>query len=391
MHEDREDLRGSWWLPVFGGVLVVLVVASAAQSDPRPSLGGRGLAVLALLVVFVGAMLWGVVRRSQLVGRPRSAHNLLGVVAASALALTVLQPDGAGYLALYMTLGMVCVRLEPPAAIAGFLGGVVAISALHALNGGSRSLSDIAISDSSGILFFLMGYSARFWRIRQQRAEALVAELQASREAQAQAIALRERARLAREMHDVLAHSLSALTVQLEGARLLARHRDADPALADAIERSHHLARTGLEEARRAIEALRGGDMPGPDRLPALAEAFREQTHVDCSLQLDGTPRELPSEARLALYRTAQEALTNVRRHAHPERVDVRLRYGDDGTWLVVEDRAAPETHVNGHAPSENGLGYGLTGMRERAELLGGRLDAGPTPTGFRVELFLPG
>ena len=107
--------------------------------------------------------------------------------------------------------------------------------------------------------------------------------------------------------------------------------------------------------------------MPGPDRLPALADQFREQTGVETALAFDGEPRELPSEARLAVYRTAQEALTNVRRHAEAERVDLRLRYADDGTWLTVEDRGRPAVE-----DAEDGLGYGLTGMRERAELLGG-------------------
>jgi signal transduction histidine kinase len=186
-------------------------------------------------------------------------------------------------------------------------------------------------------------------------------------------------------MHDVLAHSLSALAVQLEGARLLARNRGADPAVVAAVERSHHLARNGLDEARRAIEALRGGDMPGPDRLPALADAFGEQTGVPVALALEGEPRELPAEASLAVYRTAQEALTNVRRHSEAERVQLTLRYAPDGTWLTVEDRGAPR--ANGTEP---GLGYGLTGMRERAELLGGRLAAAPTTDGFRVELFVP-
>ena len=124
--------------------------------------------------------------------------------------------------------------------------------------------------------------------------------------------------------------------------------------------------------------------MPGPDRLGALAEEFREQTGVETALALDGEPRELSSEARLAVYRTAQEALTNVRRHADAEHVDLRLRYADDGTWLTVEDRGQ---RANGREP---GLGYGLTGMRERAELLGGRLAAAPTPDGFRVELYIP-
>jgi signal transduction histidine kinase len=247
------------------------------------------------------------------------------------------------------------------------------------------SLGQIVVTDASAIVFFYLGYIGRQFRLGQDRAEQLLAELEENRDAQAQAVALHERAHLAREMHDVLAHSLSALAVQLEGARLLARSTGADPGVVEAVERSHRLARGGLDEARRAIEALRGGDMPGPDRLGALTAEFREQTGLETALALDGEPRDLSSEARLAVYRTAQEALTNVRRHSEAERVELRLRYADDGTWLTVEDRGRPAV-----APAEEGLGYGLTGMRERAELLGGRLAAGPTPDGFRVELFLP-
>ena len=110
--------------------------------------------------------------------------------------------------------------------------------------------------------------------------------------------------------------------MQLEGTRLLARSTGADPAVVEAVERSHRLAKDGLEEARRAIDALRGGDMPGPDRLAALADEFASRPACRSALALDGAPRELPSEARLAIYRTAQEALTNVRRHAAAERVD---------------------------------------------------------------------
>jgi signal transduction histidine kinase len=131
--------------------------------------------------------------------------------------------------------------------------------------------------------------------------------------------------------------------------------------------------------------------MPGPDLLPALCRQFREGTRVDCALQLDGQPHALSSEAQLAVYRTAQEALTNVRRHARPDHVDLRLRYEPDGTRLVVEDHRAAGDAGPSPGERERGLGYGLTGMRERAELLGGRLAAAPTATGFRVELFLPG
>jgi signal transduction histidine kinase len=217
----------------------------------------------------------------------------------------------------------------------------------------------------------------------QLEAERLVEELRETREAQARAAAMAERGRLAREMHDVLAHSLSALTLQLEGARLLARNRGADPEVAAAVERAHRLAVGGLDESRRAIAALRGHDLPGPERLPALAEAFAGADGVACRFQSAGAARALPAEARLAIYRTAQEALTNVRKHARAARVELRLDYEPAGTTLVVED--------HGQWPATNGGGgYGLTGMRERAELLGGRFDAAPTADGFRVELWLP-
>jgi signal transduction histidine kinase len=371
-------------LPFFALVLAVMVVASALQTDPEPALHGTGLVVLIALLGYLALLAFALVRRAQHVD-PLPSLVLLGGIAVCALTLAIAQPDGAGVLALYITLGVACSRLEPRWAIAGFTAGIVAASALHELVARDGTLGDTIIADTSAIVFFFLGYIGRQFRMGQARAEKLVEELEESRDAQAQAVTLRERQHLAREMHDVLAHSLSALAVQLEGTRLLARSTGADQSVVEAVERSHHLAKGGLDEARRAIEALRGGDMPGPDRLPALADQFREQTGVETALAFDGEPRELPSEARLAVYRTAQEALTNVRRHADAERVDLRLRYGDDGTWLTVEDRGRAADDE-----AESGLGYGLTGMRERAELLGGRLAAAPTPHGFRVELYLP-
>ena len=220
-------------------------------------------------------------------------------------------------------------------------------------------------------------------RLRADRdhAEALVEELRESRAETAREAAVAERGRLARDMHDVLAHSLSALALQLEGARLLARNRDTDPEVVAAIERAHHLAGSGLKEAREAISALRGDEMPGPERLKTLAEGFGDRV----ALQVSGEPRELASEARLALYRTAQEALTNVSRHSAADHVELQLAYEPEGTRLVVQDCGPALVE----APSLGG-GYGLTGMRERAELLGGRLSAGPMGDGFKVELWLP-
>jgi signal transduction histidine kinase len=214
-------------------------------------------------------------------------------------------------------------------------------------------------------------------------------ELQASRAAESRAAAAAERGRMSREMHDVLAHSLSALALQLETTRLLARSRGVDEDVAVAIDRAHHLAASGLDEARRAIATQRGDELPGPERIGPLADAFAEQSGLPVAVETHGEPRELAPEARLAVYRTAQEALTNVRRHATAERVEVTLDYRPDTTVLVVEDHSidgAPAPVAVG----AGGGGYGLTGMRERAELLGGELHAEATGDGFRVELRLP-
>jgi signal transduction histidine kinase len=239
---------------------------------------------------------------------------------------------------------------------------------------------------------FLLGHLVRISEDRQDQAQVLIDEEKQTRAARTEAATLGERARIARELHDVLAHSLSALSVELEGARLLARDRGVDPEVEAAIDRAHSHAVSGLGEARAAIEALRGDAVPGPDRLADLAADFDSSDGVACELAIEGRPHRLSSEASLAIYRTAQEALTNVRKHAHADHVEMRLRYADEGTTLVVEDSAA--VNGNGRVPpptlAEAGSGYGVGGMRERAELIGGRLLAGPTARGYRVELWVP-
>ena len=209
-------------------------------------------------------------------------------------------------------------------------------------------------------------------------------ELQASRAAHAESAALAERGRVARDMHDVLAHSLSALALQLEGTRLLARDRGADPEVIAAIERAHHLAGEGLAEARDAIAALRGEALPGPERLQHLAAAFAG----DARVTVVGEPRELQLRGAA---RRVPDGPGGVDERAPPQRGLARgaaARVLGRGTRLVVQDfgPGAPVTV----GPGSPGGGYGLTGMRERAELLGGRLRAEPTTDGFVVELWLP-
>ena len=132
---------------------------------------------------------------------------------------------------------------------------------------------------------------------------------------------------------------------------------------------------------------LRDDALPGPQRLADLAAEFEADTGVACQVTVTGAAAELGADARLTLYRAAQEALTNVRKHARPSRVEIRLAYEPSGARLVIEDFGG----CGEHPARDEGAGYGLTGMSERAELLGGTLTAGPTDGGFRVELQVPG
>src|SRR5205807_4398858 len=127
---------------------------------------------------------------------------------------------------------------------------------------------------------YLLSTFARRYRERTEQAERLIFELEQSRAAQAEAAALEERQRLAREMHDVLAHSLSGLVLNLEGARLLAEREPTDPEVKTAIDRAHGLAKTGLQEARRAIGMLRDDELPGPHGLATLAAQFEDDVGV---------------------------------------------------------------------------------------------------------------
>jgi len=376
---------GQWprSLRAVGLLALGVVFVSILTVDPRPGLSGDGPLValgLALMVVGIG----GTITRRHMPAGWRLAALVLAAV--GTCLVTALQPQSAAYAGIYYVVVVAGMRYEGAVGVA--IAGVtlVAESVIIAFTN-EHAAGVIPGLWFSVIPWFLVMRLVRRLLERGREAEALVEELRESRAANAEAAALAERGRLARDMHDVLAHSLSALALQLEGARLLARDRDADPEVVAAIERAHHLAAGGLTEARQAIAALRGDELPGPERLPALVDAFGEHAAPDCAFTVTGAPRELPSDARLALYRTAQEALTNVRRHSAADRVDVRLDYAADGTTLTVQDHGPGAPVAVG---ARAGGGYGLTGMRERAELLGGRLSAGPTADGFRVELWLP-
>jgi signal transduction histidine kinase len=375
-----------WPIPVGLGVVGLVVLANAAS---RVGLGTSGNA----LVVTVSVAVYSVAAVVFLLwfDAPRPATiALLLVMGLAATATHHGDPTGTGGIGLY--LGVAFAPLRLPLRQAAVVSAVVVLVfdiqlALEAEN----PLVFILVVDGGAAFFFLLGTLLR--REREQRLEVarLLAELEASREAEKASAALAERARLAREMHDVLAHTLSGLALHVQGARSLARAVSPDgpdgAELVGVLDRAHTLARDGLAEARQAIGALRGGDLPGPELLPTLLEEYRRSQHAEAVLAITGTPVPLPADARLALYRTGQEALSNVRKHAPGACVDVRLTWGAHEVWLVVEDTCGgtPDADV-----SSSGSGYGLTGMSERARLLGGVLEAGPTASGFRVALRLP-
>jgi signal transduction histidine kinase len=310
---------------------------------------------------------------------------VLVMAVVSAAALIGLQGNGAAFLGVFPAVCLAALVL--PVRLSALVAGVAAAAVSVAwLDNGRAPIAGIVLNDFGILAFFLLSLFARRLRESNQRAELLLAELEQTRAAQAQAAALAERQRLAREMHDVLAHSLSGLVLNLEGARLLAGQGGTDPQVGDAIDRAHRLARTGLEEARRAIGMLRDDALPGPERLADLAAEFEGDSGVACTFAVTGdSARDLGTDGRLTFYRVAQESLTNIRKHAHAGLVEIRLAYEPSGTRLTIED-----FDTCGEPPLPDGTGYGLTGMRERAELLGGTLTAEHTGGGFLVELWAP-
>ncbi len=203
-----------------------------------------------------------------------------------------------------------------------------------------------------------------------------------------------ERARLARELHDVVAHQLSAIAVQAGAARLAAAGEpQAAVAAIAAIERQ---ARDGLTELNQLVRELRPAGDTGPDTspqprlgdIPGLIKRAAE-AGMRAELRVDGEPRPLPPAVELAGYRVVQESLTNAIRYAAGAGATVRLAYRDDGIMVEVTDDGPGAAAA---AVAIRGGGTGLAGLRERARLLGGQLEAGSAAErGFAVRAFLPG
>ncbi len=382
VHRQRDTLRP------LGLAVILVVVAGAIAERPHPAFQGPGLGVTLALVAFAGALAQAI--RPGFTGRRRWFQAaMISLMGGAGAALVALQPQGATDLASGAAVWMALVRLPLKSGVA--IGIAVAIASVSAAAfAGSAPVALLAAGLLLAMLGFV-GYFMRQSRANQDRVELLLAQLEDARDEQTRAAAIAERSRIAGELHDVLAHSLSAAAIQLQAARKLAeRDRVTQPTRA-AIDRAGELVKDGLVSARQAVGALRGDELPGVAQIELLITSFRKDLNADVQLSVEGAARTIPPDAGLALYRGLQEALTNVARYAPGAAVDIRLRYQADATYLIVEDRvsSAPEPRA-AEGLHDVGGGRGLAGLRERLERVGGTVQAGPIERGWRVEVVVP-
>jgi signal transduction histidine kinase len=380
---DGRDPR-SWLVPL--AVMAIIGVAGIMADSGLPG-GAAGLATVALLVV--AAMLSVV----ALLDRVTDLRVVVPALIGAGLCGAVVDwwSDGGfviGYLALVGLALRAPRRIALPAA-APVVGAIAIVEASDSPTPGATILSVLV---GFGFLFITSAFAAVSLDAR-RRAERLLAQEAALRaqetatfEAREQAAALAERSRLARELHDVLAHSLAALSAHLERARLTAIGAGAGAKLVGQITAAHQLTRIGMLNARRALLMLRQEETPGPAGLPDLVSQSAAASGLAIVFQEEGTPQPLGREAGLTVYRTVQEALTNVAKHAgRGAQAAVRLTWAPDELVVAVFDSGG-----DGAGAGLPSSGFGLTGMAERAALQGGSLDAGRGDHGFTVRLRLP-
>ncbi|MEW2303459.1 histidine kinase [Streptomyces sp. NPDC006655] len=348
-------------------VLALLLWSACNQSHVH----GWGVAAAVAGVLVTAVASWGFFRTTY-------AHRLVPsmVLITFLLALAVVaEIAGFGGPALVIWCGCGISALERlPIAIAVPI-TCVALASYSAFN------NDVWLTTAATVAgMALAGYVMRLDAEARGHAQRLLAQERAARAAEAESAALAERARIAREIHDVLAHSLSAQMVHLEAARLLIERGADREQILERVVAARGMARDGLAETRQALSALRGELTPLEDFLTELAGATD-----GAEVTVTGERRTLPAEASQTVRRVAQEALTNVRKHAHGAKVRVLLDYNEHEVTLNVRDSGGRPGELTGA-----GSGYGLLGMRERAELLGGSLEAARDDEGFEVRLRVP-
>jgi signal transduction histidine kinase len=353
----------------------------------------QGIGVLGVLLIplLFGMVIPIVFRRAYPVGTFTVVIAVGAIVVA--LARRPAGPDAAVLVVLYTLAVYRPRRISIYGLVICLVGALTALARWHP-TGRNFTLTNLGLEGAllcgSVLLAWALGDSIRWRRDYYQALEERATRLEREREALAQVAAAAERARIAREMHDVVAHNVSVMVVQADGAAYALDHSPAQAR--EAIGAISRTGRQALAEMRRLLGVLRAvqtpaelGPMPGIDDLGDLLEQTRA-SGIPVSYNIEGKPRPLPPGADLAAYRAVQESLTNVRKHAGPGvTATVSLEYGEDGLTIVVTDDG------RGAAASSDGAGHGLAGMRERAELYGGTVLAGPRPGGgYQVTVRMP-
>jgi signal transduction histidine kinase len=391
----KERASGSRRLPasawVFDGALaraaagVSTLVFTETMSVAQLRLS-RGTLILGCALVLLHTL--------SLVARRRFPGAVLGLVVASGLAFAALDlpPDilGVAILVVVYSVAAYGRRWVSLAGLAAVEAGLVAIQRTPGRTGAVTWLVNLGVVAAA----WLLGHFAHNYRAYAARLEERTAELERAREELARRAVVEERLRLARELHDVVAHAMSVIAVQSGvGAHIATTQpKEARRSLA-AIEAT---SRAALEELRRLLGVLRQENEPKGDLAPVpglanldglLAEAAKAGLAV--RLQVNGTRPPLPAGVDLSAYRIVQEALTNVVKHAGSARAQVVVGYGDQEVRVeIIDDGRGAVTSVS---DGRVGSGHGLIGMRERVQAFGGDLQTGPRPGGgFRVAARLP-
>jgi signal transduction histidine kinase len=381
----RLDNRTATIIRIAGLALLTWTVFA---SDHPPGTSGRGLVItIAFAAAVVAWVVWMI--------RPMSDRGVtpeLYLMAGAGGLLCGASPGSAASAFVFVAVILASVRVELARAFPVIAVGTLALAISMVLYKGS----------ALGLLAYALGFAAgalaaangRQSRDRADQAELLLAQTQRSHEEQMRTARLEESTRIAREIHDVLAHTLAGLTIQLEAtSSLLERGADRDMVLA-RVRRAHGLAREGMRETRRAVGALRGDPLSASTGVETLVADYRSAADGSTQLTVDGDPDRLSGATGETVTRIVQEALTNVLKHAPGADVSVTIHAGErphDDVVVVVADR--PDGAHPASSPSavaSTGGGYGVRGMHERAEALGGTVSAGPDGDGWRVELRLP-
>jgi signal transduction histidine kinase len=386
----------AWSIRAFGfalvGVLTFLVQPPGATAVKAQFVGwvvaGLGLLAWALVDAYPPAARY----------RARALPVILGVVAVAAgfTCTAGSNENNCASLLVSMATASAGFELDVPASWMVTIAGILAIEANWIIyRDGSNQISIFLLYPTIPLIGLLLGRLVRGRRVQAEQSAALLAQTQELLASRGRADVLGERARIAREIHDVLAHSLGALGIQIQAARaVLTDQQDIDRAV-DILVTAQRMAADGLTETRRAVHALRMDSRPLDAELERVTSVYGERYDVKVTLGIGGAVRPVPPDATVALLRTAQEALVNAAKHAPGQCVAVQLDYGEDDVRLtVVNGMAGDRKLANGRAASPaSGTvtgGYGLTGMQERLRLLNGTLVAGPRDGQWAVTAELP-